>query len=149
MSWSAGPNITDFTTYCQNQGIVYSGTPADSEYFQWAFDWSMAEALTCPQMPAVIYTKAVYDFGADRFVRLAQDVPGQTFYQSQRATFGVMTFKPGVVMASGDEGTSQTLVVPEWYRALPMSAQQLLATPWGRDYLAYAQMYGPYVVGVS
>lgn len=151
MAWTNpnSPNITDFTTYCQNQGIVASYTLVGSEYFQWAFDWAMADAMTCPQMAALQYVLAVYHLGADRFIRIAQDDGLGTFYQAQRASFGVLQFKPGVVMASGDGPTSETLVVPDWYRDIPMAAQEQLKTPWGRQYIAYAQMYGPYVVGVS
>jgi len=109
----------------------------------------MADALSCPQMPYPLYTLAVYNLGADRFIRLAQDTPGTTFYSSLRQQFNILKFRPGVVLASGDEGSSETLLVPDWYRELPMTAQQLLETPWGRDYLAYAQMYGPYVVDIS
>lgn len=149
MAWSSGPNLTDFTTFCTNQGVVDSTNTNNATYFGWAFDYAMAQALVCPQMPTNLYDLAVYNLGTDRFIRVAQDTAPDTFYTTQRTTFGVMTFKPGVVMASGDESSSQTLVVPDWFRTLPMSAQQLLATYWGREYLGYAQMYGPYVVGVS
>lgn len=151
MAWvnPSTPNLADFTTYCQNQGIVATYTPSDSEYFQWAFNWSMADAMTCPNMPAIRYVLAVYDLGADRFITIAQDDNLGTFYQTQRTQFGVLEFRPGVVMASGDNSTSQTLVVPDWYRELPLAAQEQIKTPWGRRYLAYAQMYGIYPIGVS
>jgi len=151
MAWTnpTTPNLADFTTFCQNQGIVASYTTSSSDYFQWAFDWAQNDAMTCPQMPAQLYVLAVYNLGADRLIRIAQDDGQGTFYQTQRQQFGVLQFKPGVVMAGGDESTSQTLVVPDWYRAIPLGAQEQLKTPWGREYLAYAQMYGPYVVGVS
>ncbi|MGC9216179.1 hypothetical protein [Acidithiobacillus sp.] len=148
MSWTT-PDITDFTTFCQNQGIVASYTAVGSEYFQWAFDWAMAQAMQCPQMPASLYVRAVYNFGADKFLYLAQDNGQGTFYADQRAAFGILQFKPGVVMASGDGPTSQTLVVPDWYRGIPINVQEQLKTPWGREYLGYAQQYGIYVVGVS
>ncbi len=143
------PNLADFTTYCQNQGVVASYTASDSEYFQWAFNWALAGAMTCPQMPSIIYVLAVYNFGVDRFIRIAQDDGQGTFYQDQRTSFSILTLRPGVVMASGDESTSNTLVVPDWYRTIPLSVQQQMKTPWGAEYVAYAQEYGPYVVGVS
>ncbi len=151
MAWTNPntPNLADFTTYCTNQGIVAAYTTSTSEYFQWAFDWAMNDAMTCPQMPALTYVQAVYYAGADRFIRIAQDGGQGTFYQDQRASFGILQFKPGVVMASGDGPTSETLVVPDWYRGIPMGVQEQMKTPWGREYIAYAQMYGPYAVGVS
>lgn len=148
MAYTA-PTLTGFIAYCQEQGIVAPYTEDTADAFSWAFDWAMAETLICPQMPGNLYTLAVYNNGADRFIRLAQDNGQGTFYKAQRDSFGVFQFKPGVVMASGDEGTSNTLVVPDWYRAIPMGVQEQLKTPWGRMYIAYAQMYGPYVVGAS
>lgn len=143
------PNLTDFTTYATNQGVVASYTTPSSEYFDWAFNRALNQALYAPTIVAIEYVLAVYNLGVDRFIRLAMDDGQGTFYQDQRKTFNILDFRPGVVMASGDNSTSQTLVVPEYYRELPMWAQQLLKTPWGRDYIAYAQMYGPYVIGVS
>ena len=143
------PNLADFTTYANTQGVVASYTASDSDYFQWAFNRAVAQALTAPTIVAIEYVLAVYNLGTDRFVRLAMDDGQGTFYATQRSNFGILEFKPGVVMASGDNSTSQTLVVPDYYKELPMWGQELLKTPWGREYLAYAQMYGPYVVGVS
>ncbi len=143
------PNLTDFTSFATNQGVVASYTASDSEYFQWAFTRALNQALEAPSMPSIEYILAVYNLGTDRFVRLAMDDGQGTFYQTQRGTFNILDFRPGVVMASGDGPTSQTLVVPDWYKELPMFAQELLKTPWGREYVAYSQMYGPYVVGVS
>lgn len=143
------PDLADFTSYCQAQGIVAAYTLTTDPTFAAAYDWAIDDALTCPNMPGTLYTFAVYNFGADRFIRIAQDNGLGTFYADQRSTYNVFDFRPGVVMASGQGPTSQTLVVPEWYRELPLSGQELLKTPWGRQYLSYAQMYGPNVVGVS
>ena len=143
------PNLADFTTYATNQGVVASYTASDSDYFSWAFNRAVNQALLAPTLAAIEYVLAVYNLGVDRFIRLAMDDGQGTFYQTQRASFNILDFRPGVVMASGDESTSQTLVVPDYYKELPMWGQELLKTPWGREYLAYAQMYGPYPVGVS
>lgn len=143
------PNLADFTTYATNQGVVASYTTSTSDYFEWAFNRAMNQALCAPSMAVIEYILAVYNLGTDRFVRLAMDDGDGTFYSTQRATFNILDFRPGVVMASGDESTSQTLVVPDYYKELPMWGQELLKTPWGREYIAYAQMYGPYAVGVS
>lgn len=143
------PNLVDFTTYATNQGVVAPYTASDSEYFQWAFNRALNQALEAPCMASIEYILAVYNLGTDRFVRLAMDDGLGTFYQVQRGTFNILDFRPGVVMASGDGPTSQTLVVPDWYKDLPMWAQELLKTPWGREYISWAQMYGPYAIGVS
>ena len=143
------PNLTDFTTYCQDQGIVAPYTVSTDPTFAAAYDLAIDIGMTCGNMPGTLYTRAVYSLGADRFIRIAQDPSGDTFYTTQRQTYAIFEFRPGVVMASGQGPTSQTLVVPDWYRELSLSNQELLKTPWGRQYMGYAQMYGPYVVGVS
>lgn len=73
----------------------------------------------------------------------------QTFFETARKKYEMNNFQSGVVLASGDQNTSQTLVVPELYKTLPMYAQDLVKSPWGRGYLQYAQTYGPSIVGYS
>jgi len=46
------------------------------------------------------------------------------------------------VGASEDEATSQTLLTPEAMKGLTLADLQNLKTPWGRQYLAFAQSYG-------
>lgn len=151
MAWTnpSTPNLTDFYTYVTGQGVPTADLPSDSVWLQYAFNWAMDHTMSGAPIPGYEYTRAVYNAGMDRLLWIAEDLAGQTFFTQQRATYGILQFKPGVVMASGDNSTSQTLVVPDYYKELPMWGQELLKTPWGREYLAYAQMYGPYVVGVS
>jgi len=73
----------------------------------------------------------------------------QTFFVNYRKINNLLSFQSGVVLGSGDQNTSNTLVVPELYRKLPLYAQDLLRTLWGRQYLSYAQTYGPTIVGIS
>ena len=73
----------------------------------------------------------------------------QTFFTNYRKEYSLLSYQSGVVLASGDQNTSQTLVVPELYRTLPLYTQDLLKTMYGRAYLAYAQTYGPTIVGFS
>ncbi len=151
MAWTNpnAPNLTDFTTFVLNQGVPTADLPSGDEYLTYAFNWAINLCLTVPSMPAQIYILAVYNLGTHRLIRIAPDQTGQTWFTDARQQYGLLVLKPGVVLASGDQGTSQTLVVPEWYQHLPLQAQDLLKTPWGREYIDYAQMAGTYVVGVS
>ena len=49
----------------------------------------------------------------------------------------------GVVSGSSDEGTSQTLAVPDVMGQLTQNDLQFTKTPWGRYWLGYGQSVGP------
>lgn len=121
-----------------------------SPYLAWAFTAAMGITLTPPPcMPAIEYVMAAYNYGMHKLLKIGQDQGGQTFFATQRAAFNLMSFKAGPVGASSDNGTSSTLVTPDFLKGLTMSDLDLLLTPWGREYLAYSQDYGPSIVGVS
>jgi hypothetical protein len=123
---------------------------AYSPYLAWAFAAAMAITLEPPAcMPPIEYVMAVYNYGMHKLLKIGQDQGGQTFFQTQRANFNLMSFKAGPVGASADNGTSDTLVTPDFLKGLTMGDLDLLLTPWGREYLDYSQAYGPSIVGVS
>ncbi|MEK7916636.1 hypothetical protein AAB988_29470 [Burkholderia contaminans] len=144
------PNLADFTTFVYNQGVPPADLPTNSQYLQWAFTMAMNLALQSPcSVPAIVYVLAVYNLGMHRLLKVAQDTPPSTYFATQRAAFKLMAFVGGVVQSSADQATSNSLVVPDFVKNLTMQDLDLLKTPWGREYLAYAQQYGPDVVGVS
>lgn len=121
-----------------------------SPYLQWAFNVAVGIALYPPSsMPPLMYVIAVYNLGMHQILKIAQDPPGGTFFSTQRSTFNLLSFQAGPVAASADQATSETLVTADFIKGLTMQGLDLLNTPWGREYLAYAQMYGPNIVGVS
>lgn len=153
------PSETYLSTWSTNSGTV---TPAPavainaasasslSPFLQWAFDIAMGIALIPPaDMPPILYVMATYNLGMHQLLKIAQDQPGQLFFAQQRATFKMLTFQAGPIAASADQATSNTLAVADFIKGLTMQGLDLLNTPWGREYLAYAQMYGPNIVGVS
>ena len=95
------------------------------------------------------YLMAVYNLGLHQFLKIAPDESGSTYFAGLRQTYSLTTLRAGVVMASGDENTSQSLVVPEFFKTFTLSDLDLMKTPYGRNYLEYAQMYGPNILGVS
>lgn len=146
----SAPNLNDFATFAYNQGVPEGDLPSDSDYLQWSFDIAMGIALIPPaDMPPIQYVLAVYNLGMHQLLKIAQDQPGQTFFAQQRTAFKLLTFQAGPVGASADQSTSNTLVAAEFIKGLTMQGLDLLNTPWGREYLSYAQMYGPNIVGVS
>jgi hypothetical protein len=78
-----------------------------------------------------------------------EGVFGYRFFADLRKEFGLLSLVGGPVQTSSDQGTSQTLVVPDFFKTITMGDLDLLKTPWGRAYMAYAQKAGPTVVGIS
>lgn len=103
-------------------------------------------------IPVSIYVLAVYNLGADNVINFAPDVaaaPNNTYFADLRASFNTNAFVSGVIQSSNDESTGNSMVVQEAARNFTLGNLQNLKTPWGRVYLAYAQAYGPSIVGLS
>lgn len=89
-----------------------------------------------------IYELAVYNLAADYLINFGNDIPGQTYFSDTRKTFGINDFVPGVITSSSDETTSESLLNSEFMKNLTMSDLQRVKTPWGRQYLMFANDYG-------
>lgn len=151
MSFESTPNLVDFTSYVQSQGISATYLPATSPWLQYALDYGVNWTIqdTSNSVPAAIYVIAVYNCGVHFLMRNCPDQVGQTFFGTQRKAFNLNGFVAGPVMSSSDEGTSQTLAGSTQTRDLPLPAMSFVKTPWGQQFLEYQQAYGPNVVGVS
>jgi hypothetical protein len=75
--------------------------------------------------------------------------PWNHYWSDLRAKYGLDSFVLGVIQSSADQGTSQSLLVPDWVKNLTMFDLALLKTPWGRRYLGLAQAYGPTIWGLT
>jgi hypothetical protein len=146
MSLSSTPNQTDFLTFLYGTvGIDPLALPSASTTISDAF--VNASAIVSPDfavIPGSIYSLMVYNLGADFIINYAPDQPGRTFFFDLRKTLGIGLFVPGVTTSSGDSGTSQSRLNPEFMKNLTLMDLQTLKTPYGRQYLAYAQMYGSF-----
>jgi hypothetical protein len=131
-------------------GITSIYLPDGSPFFDWAYAVASAIVNLDMQMtPAPIYTLAVYNLAGSNLINYAQDQSGQTYFASLRSQFNIGAFVPGVVSSAGDVSTSAGLVVPDWAQNLQISDLQLLKDPYGRQYLALAQKYGPTIWDLS
>lgn len=130
-------------------GINTTVLPDGSQSITDAYDMAVAIVnLTLNVVPAV-YTLAVYNLAGDNLVNWAMDVAGQTYFAELRKELGVNNFAAGVVTSASDESTSTSLATPDYMKKLTLSDLQNLKTPYGRQYLAFAQRYGPGAWGVS
>ena len=123
--------------------------PDDSPYIQWSFDFAIQTVNQALLVQPPIFALAVYNLGADRIINFAQDQPQQSVFLDMRERLGINKFYAGVVASAADTGTSGALVVPIAFQNLTLADLQELKTPYGRNYLALAQQYGPNVGGIS
>jgi hypothetical protein len=144
------PSLAGFTTFVQSSmGIPVAALPSTSPDI--AFNYNLALEIVNMNMAAAsstVYTLAVYNLAGDYLINFASDQLGQSFFTDIRASFGINSFVPGVISESHDATTGQALLNPDFMRELSMSNLQNLKTPYGRQYLAFAQMMGPTVWGL-
>jgi hypothetical protein len=96
-----------------------------------------------------VYDMAVYYLAGDNLINFAQDQEGYCFFTDMRKELNILGFVSGIVQSSSDEGTSVSVVVQEAAKDFTLMNIQQLKTPWGRQYLALAQSYGPTTWGIS
>lgn len=138
-------DLAGFTTFVRTtMGISTTVLPDSAEWIGDAFNWSVEVVNDALQsISSLLYDQAVYNLAGDILLNIAQDQPGQTFFATARQTFGLNTFVAGVIQASSDEATSNTKLVPDFFKDLTLGNLANLKTPYGRTYLAIAQTYGP------
>lgn len=146
MSGATTPTQAGFLAWVRTRmGVPVDALPDDSIFITYAFDVAMA--VCNPALAAVppIYMLAVYNLGGDNLINFAPDIPPSTYWEDLRGKDGynVYAFQPGVVTSAGDQGTSTSLLNPEFMKELTLANLQNLKTPYGRQYLAFAQSYGP------
>lgn len=149
------PTLAGFVSFIRNvMGINTTVLPDNSAVIAIAYNVAVAlanPAFQCiPSDPATpsIYALMVYNLAGDNLVNYAQDQPGQSFFADLRKSLNLAGFVGGVIQSSADKSTSEAMVVPDAAKQFTMANLQQLKTPWGRQYMAFAQSYG-YVVGLS
>ncbi len=136
-------------------GITTDQLPDDAPVIGYAFNIALAIVsleLNLIDCSGVIYSDAVYNFGGDRILNFAQDAPDappvqgssppMAFFAFTRKQYGLNSFVAGVIEAAADESTSETIAVPDSLKNITLMDLQNLKTPYGRTYLAFAQMLG-------
>lgn len=144
-----------FTAWVVNvMGISTSVLPSDSPVigvaYQVAWDTTSPWLNICSPNE---YTLAVYNLAGHNVIVFAPDqpdappVPGsdppQPYFAFTRKELKVNAWTPGVVTSTSDEGTSVSLLNPDFMKTFGMKDMTLLKTPWGRQYMEFAQRIGP------
>lgn len=147
------PTLTGFTTFVRNEmGIPTSVLPDGSVWIQWAFNQAVSLVNHQIRVVPLQYLLAVYNLAADTLVNIAQDEegappvvgskPALPFFAFTRRKLNLNSFVTGVISSTSDEGTSESMVVPDWVKNMTLADLQLVKTPWGQKYLGIAQAVG-------
>jgi hypothetical protein len=153
------PNVAGFQTFLTNVVQVPSAAlPSDAPIITYAFDFALAtvnlqlSAAWAPPGSWTPFQMAVYSLATDLIINWAQDPSGeppiygpdgnQPYFKSLRAGYGTSEFVAGVIQSSGDQGTSQSFVVPKQFEGLTIGQLTNLKTPYGRQYLSLTQSIG-------
>lgn len=171
------PTLAGFQSFIVNvMGISTTILPEDSPVIAFAF--AVALSIVNPALRAVpipaedsagaalnsgglsIYALAVYNLAGSNLLSYAQDQdgaspvkgsgdPGLPFFAYTRKQWNINGFVSGVVESTSDNGTSTSLVVQEAAKSFTLANLQQLKDPYGRQYLALAQSYGPSTWGMT
>jgi hypothetical protein len=145
------PTLTGFQSFITNVMQIPSGAlPLSAPVVGYAFNVALIR-VNLDLNFAGTYTLAVYNLAGSLLLNFAPDQPNSTYFADLRGENGynLTAFVAGVVAASGDEGTSTSILTPEFFRSLTMDDLQRLKDPYGRQYLAFAQEAGPTIWGLS
>lgn len=146
------PSRADYLLFLRGPvvGIPLSALPDNSEWIDGTLQFALATVnLTLNDAAPLLYTTAVYNFGADCLINFAPDQPGGTFFVDLRKTLKLAPFAAGLVASSSDNGTGGSYEVIEAAKRMTFTDLQLAKTPWGRSYLGIAQNYGPNLWGLT
>ena len=124
-------------------GIPPTELPSNSPVIAMSFNISLEIVnLALSQVSPTIYELAVYNLAGDSLLNYAPNQPNSTYFSELRQQLDLTGFVPGVISGSSDESTSQTILTPDAMKNLTLMDLQNLKTPYGRQYLAFAQAYG-------
>jgi len=144
MSYTAA-QLVSFKAFIRNiMQINTTVLPDNSPYIEMSLE--VAVEIVNPaiaQASTVLFDQALNNLSGDYLLNWAQDQTGQTFFADVRRSLNIGGFVGGVISASADVSTSETMVTPEFMKGLTMANLQNLKTPYGRQYMAIAQAYGP------
>ena len=148
------PNIADFLTFLATSvQSPATARPYSSPWPGYAFNQALLTVIRTPIAAGILYPLAVYNLATHILFAITPDVAGQNYFSLKRGTeaggFGLVQPSTGVVVASSDQGTSSTLAQPKWASNITVGQLALMKTPWGREYLTYAQSAGPNVWGLT
>jgi hypothetical protein len=147
---AGGPTFAGFQWFVATVMGVPSGSMPPNDWLQIAYDesinltyWALATVPSQPTTPS-IYAFAVYNLGCAFLLEFAQDDPASTntFWTDLRNTLGINSFNFGLITSAADQGTAESMYIPEAIKGMTLMDLQLAKSPWGRKYLMIAGQWG-------
>ena len=161
------PTLAGFQWFIANVAAIDpSNLDPNSPVVSFSFD--IALGIVNPQLALVgipnttsanyaqsMFDLAVFNLATDIVINYAVDPPTApivttrpdgtefTYFDYLRFKWGIGNFQAGVVANVSDVSTSTGLEVIEAAKTFTMGNLQNLKTPYGRQYMAIAQSYGP------
>lgn len=147
-----GPTFAGFQWFIQySMGVPLPSMPTP-DYLQVAYDQAINLAYvglqSVPSQPTTpsIYAFAVYNLGCALLLQFAMDDPTAqpplTFWSDLRNKLGLNNFTYGMITAAADQGTSDSLYIPDIIKGMTLLDLQLAKSPWGQQYLMFAGEWG-------
>lgn len=126
--------------------------PSSSPYIGWSYNVALQlvnkklqrASWPCGAPPGqpTIYTLCVYSLACSNLLQWAQDQSGQTFFNALRDKWNLDDPISGVIQSTGDNGTNESLTVPDQMKNFTIQNLQNFKDPYGRWYLGQAQAVG-------
>ena len=145
------PTLAGFLVFIRStMGISTAILPDNSQVITDSYNVAIEIVnLALNSASSTIYTLAVYNLAGSNLINFAQDTPPSTYFAEIRTKWNINNFISGVVQSSGDEGTNQSLLVPEFMKNFTLANLQQAKDPFGRQYIMFAQSFGPTVFGMN
>lgn len=134
----------------QSATVPYTMTdPVDG--CQFTFDpigdaFLLAEETVLPaiKIQRHLYKIALFNLAMSFLIQFGSDNPNTqppNFWQGLRNKYGYGQSAVGVIQSASDNGTSASIVVPDYYKDASIMTLQNLQNPWGKTYELLAQQY--------
>lgn len=143
-------NATPFqqtSTYTLETLVTGTASPpivnmSGSPFPQYALDQAIELVICVPTVPGKAYTIACYNCAGHILLQLLPDQPGTPILGRVREQLGMNAGNFGIVQSAADQGTSDTLAIPDALKQLTLEDLGFAQSKWGRAYLAFNQSYG-------
>lgn len=147
------PTFEGFQWFVQYMMGVPTDAMPDQPYLQIGYDqainlaYYMLEFVPSQPTTPSIYAFAVYNLGAAILLNYALDnpdasPPDNTFWSDLREALGLNSATMGIITAAADQGTSDSLYIPDTIKNMTLMDLQLAKSPWGLQYLSIVGQWG-------
>lgn len=150
---SGGPTFEGYLWFVSAKMGIPSEVMPSQAALQVAYDQALNLAYvglaSIPSQPTTpnLYAFAVYNLACAIMLECAFDDPNlpepyNTYWEDLRNKLGLNSFTYGLVNSAADQGTSESMYIPDIIKNMTLLDLQLAKSPWGRMYLMIAGEWG-------